>query len=193
MITTIGIRKAGILLIWLAALAVPGNFRERLVVAIFDQGGTPAPTLRDAAGAARRIFDAAGIETEWVLCPEVPGEHCALPAEPYITVILLSVAITGTRVGETLGLALAAKDQPSNYCYVYRRPAKALAEDAAQPESVALACVIAHEIGHLRGLPHCASGIMKRNLERRDILAAGRDDLHFTLAESHTLQMAKRR
>ena len=160
-------------------------------IVVFDQSGTSDRTLQDVAAAAGRIFRAAGMETDWTLCrvSADPESRCSLPtAGSYLSVILIPKAKGGSANHETMGLALVTQDQRAGFCYVYWNPARAMAEDASQPVSIVLACVAAHEIGHLLGLRHSEWGIMKRNFERRDILAAGQGGLLFSPADVRTLQ-----
>jgi predicted Zn-dependent protease len=50
--------------------------------------------------------------------------------------------------------------------------------------------VIAHEIGHLLGLPHAPAGLMRASLEAGEILALRRGTLAFSDSESAAMRLA---
>ena len=56
-----------------------------------------------------------------------------------------------------------------------------------EPARVVLACIIAHKTGHLTGLKHHLSGIMKADLGRREIFDAAQERLQFAAEEARLL------
>jgi hypothetical protein len=68
------------MLILAAALAASANAEMVLIVRVYDYTRVSDKIIRKAEEVARRIYQKAGVETEWIHCPAVPGEEGRFPA-----------------------------------------------------------------------------------------------------------------
>lgn len=147
--------------------------QEKLKVVMFDYAGAPTPVLASAAEEARAAFEAAGVETDWAVCQVSadPSRHCVLPRpDTFLRVMILPAPAKGLLSHN--GLAYARKCPPTEGCiiaYVSYRQVLTYAQNDGRPVTIALAWVMAHEIGHLMGMGHSSSGIMKAHFDRRDL------------------------
>lgn len=163
-------------------------------IVVFDQAGVTALTLRKASDAARRMFHVAGIETVWTVCraPVDSGEHCVLPpAGEYLQAFVRRNGKGLNRTQEGMGLALIVKGERRVVCYAFVDPAAVLAELAHGSLDVVLGSVLAHEVGHLMGLRHSASGVMKANFEANDIIEAESGRLLFDPGGAKALRASR--
>jgi len=170
-----------------SALGAAFGGQQRLNVVIFDLADTRGDTITEAAGMARRFFHEAGVDTEWTVCHMAKHHNaCALPpAETYLKLSVLAEADRNTR--KTMGTALITKTGEAVVSYAFFDRATTLAKSTGQPVRVVLACIIAHEIGHLMGLKHNA-GIMKADLAQREIFDAAQERLQFTAEDAGLLR-----
>ena len=130
-----------------------------------------SPTLlAKAQREAGRILGQAGLQIVWIYCPmgksrAVPGDACLEPCEPSDIVLRILPESTGYGLPTaSVGLAIHPFLAAVYYDYVVFR-AKNDATESDAP--VILACVIAHEIGHLLLGPngHSLAGIMQPQWE----------------------------
>jgi hypothetical protein len=174
-------KKACLLAIGLAAIAVVGGpSREAqaqelsIVLSLRDYSGLPESVLLDARAHVADIFDRAGVKTMW-------------RDNAQFTVIILSAAMAGPlhQAAERLGFTPITRDGAGRVAYVLEARVNAAARVYRVHESVILAVVIAHELGHLLLPPHAHSsiGLMRAawnesdffNAKRRNLLFAGRE------------------
>ena len=139
-----------------------------LTVVIFDNAVTSRSVLVPAAEEARHAFRTTGVESAWTIC----DQPCDLPpAGSYLEVKILPKAPKGAfPTHETTGYAMRCP--AAEHCatsYVIYGAVVEFALRSGQRPALALAYVMAHEVGHLIGMDHGQRGIMKARFDRRDL------------------------
>ncbi len=170
--------------VWMAsraACATPDN----ITVVVFDYAGVSHADLAEASREAGLVLHTAGVETAWSLCEVNQKSHCDLPpAGTYLEVKILPPSMEQA-LPEREALAYAAKCAAVERCtttWIFYGKVAVFAQD--RPVSVALACVMAHEIGHLMGLEHSEGGIMKARFHARDLQDASQGRLRFEAGQA---------
>lgn len=143
---------------------------QSFTIAVFNKAAAPRTTLAPAIEAARLALREARIESHWVVCEpkSCAGEGISAPSFEIYLLPELRKPSSDYAGGEPAGYAMRIGFARPR-AYVSYQAAGSIAESTARPESVALACVMAHEIGHLLGLEHQAHGIMRANLDAAEM------------------------
>ena len=185
-------RKLAAMMAWMAVAGACYGAQEQITVVIFDEAGVPTEVLKAAADTARARFREVGVDTKWSVCrvSADPSEHCALsPAGTYLQAKILPPALEhGLESREALGYAVSPKGERGVVSYAFYEPVKKLAEADGQSVSLVLGYVMAHEIGHMLGMKHNSTGIMKPHFDRRDLRDAGTGFLRFTTPDVKALR-----
>jgi hypothetical protein len=208
-----GGREGVLCLIFLAAMArptfaselppAPIEHRLEIRVRIYNYAKVPKTTLSSAIEEARRIFQKANVETDWVICPTAgvpqnPNSTCDNekhwgPAVINLRILPESMAARLDGRWEYIGFALStATPGAGSDAWVFHGRVEELAASRIVDRKLILGAAMAHEIGHLLlGLgSHSPGGIMRARWHREEMELEGQGYLLFTSRQSDQIRSA---
>ena len=147
----------------MAASAACLGGQDRLTVLVVDQTGVASGDIANAIDLSRGVFDILGVKTSWSVCYR--GETCVTPADHFIR-----MSVVPWSKGTMLGFARmdsVAGGHPQ--AYAFYSSAQRLAKRTHHPLSLALGCVMVHEMLHLMGLEHTPYGIMRTAFDSQEL------------------------
>lgn len=178
----------------LAADADPApNGLPAVRIRLFKYAGLPARALDSARKTVNKIFLKAGLEADWHECATDPGVRaqdlaCMSTLGPDEFGIRLMARFEGSEKMFKLG------DAHGRFVTLYLSNIEQMAQATVAEREVVLACVIAHELGHLLlgTSAHSGQGIMSTGWDRESMRQAARGNLLFTADESEFVRNSVR-
>jgi hypothetical protein len=196
---------------WLLAslgLTMLAEAREpglRIEVLVYNYAGLSAETLAKAEQEAARIYERAGLETQWLDCPLSPAEAdqypaCQLPVGvTRLALRLLSREMAERRKSDPMTFGFALLPEGGGFgtiVNVYPHRAGELAKGREKTQAVILGHLMAHELGHLLlGVgSHSANGLMHVPWRKKELELVAQGSMFFTpwQAEQMRTQVAAR-
>jgi len=157
-----------------------------LVLQLHNLAGTPASIVGSATSELTRLYADIGVQLEWRDTP-------AGSAADVIHVILLPDETGDLRhaADTVMGAAVTINDR-THVAYVFYRRVRAEADRYATSTIQALACAMAHEIGHLLmpRVRHSPDGLMRAKWYRDDFSRADQGQLRFSPEQVALIQAA---
>jgi len=159
------------LLVSLVGLGAQSPDTPRITVFVYNYAAIPPDVLVKTETETARIYQLGGIEIQWLDCPLSPPEasrfpECQVSPRPTTLALRLLSQSMAERAGQAqkcLGFA----PSPDNGSFatianVFAHEAEQLAKRRDMPQSVILAHLMAHEMGHLLlgDNSHSVNGIM---------------------------------
>lgn len=185
----------------LAALLPPSlcSAQERpgITISVHNYADVSTHTLAKAEAEARRIFQQAGVQTNWLDCsPKLEREkiepaNCSLVDSTHLVLKILPMgkdAQVGKHI-DVLGTALLLEDRPGYYAYAYYDRIRQLTESRKLGYGL-LAVVFVHEIGHLllQSNSHSVSGIMCARWNPEELRQISEGIMYFTPTQSRLMR-----
>ena len=172
--------------------------RLRITVRIRDHAEAPKRMLRSAAGTARRIFLAAGVETVWLDCgarnaDEARDRRCLQKsgaADIQLRILRKHQAKTLGLSRAALGYAVIPPQGHGSIANVFFHRVEEIARWTGVDRALVFGHIMAHEVGHLllRQGRHSSKGMMRAAWDRDDLLRPAAVSLRFTPKEAERMR-----
>jgi len=179
-----------------AAARTPDALAPRVRLSVFNDAGTPADTLAQAATRATAILAQSGVELDWLSCGRPDPSDFSPPTTPCSVVdwphhLSVRIVPSGRSVGaDIFGQAFLDDTGRGAYSNVYFNNLAANREHAQLSDGDMLGFVIAHEVGHLLlgSNSHSSLGLMQARWDSSALHSALHNTLFFTSAQSAALR-----
>ena len=178
-----GLAFASVLL-W-GSIASAQDTSSQITVLVNDSASVDPSVLRQAEREAARLFEAAGIEIQWVNCAETDEcRHILGPKE----FVLHIVPMGNTRSDFVFGEAFLGEDGRGQYSDVFFDRLRQTEGDVDL--ALLLGAVSAHELGHLLlgSNSHSRIGIMEPRWKTDSLRRIGMGMLRFTPEQARSMK-----